>query len=147
MTIKEQLNADLKAAMKSKDAARRDLIRNLQAAIKQKEVDERVDLDDDAVIKVLMSEVKRRRETIEAFEQAGRGDDAAPERDELVLIETYLPQQLSRDELKAIAAAVIAEVGATSPKDISKIMPVLMPKIKGQADGRTVNEVVKELLS
>ncbi len=147
MTIKEQLSADLKEAMKNKEAARRDLIRSLQAAIKQKEVDERTDLDDDAVIKVLMSEAKRRRETIEAFEQAGRGEGADTERGELGMIEAYLPQQLSREDLKAIAAAVIAEVEATSTKDISKIMPILMSKIQGQADGRTVNEVVKELLS
>ncbi|PJF44423.1 MAG: glutamyl-tRNA amidotransferase [Phototrophicales bacterium] len=147
MSIKEQLTADLKAAMKNKDTARRDLIRSLQAAIKQKEVDERIELDDDAVIKILMAEAKRRRETIEAFEQAGRGEDAATEHQELAMIEAYLPKQLSQEELKALAAAVIAEVGATSAKDIGKVMPVLMPKVKGRADGRAVNEVVRELLS
>lgn len=147
MSLKEQLKTDLKEAMKAKDAARRDLIRNLQAAIKQKEVDERSDLDEDAVVKVLMSEAKRRRETIEAFESAGRGEDADAERVELEMIEAYLPKQLSRDELQAIISEVIAEVGATSAKDMGKIMPALMPKIKGQADGKTVNDIVKELLS
>lgn len=146
MTLKTRLSEDLKDAMKNKEIARRDALRTLQAAVKQIEIDKRIELDDAGVIDVLTAEAKKRRESIEAYESGGRSDKAEAERVELSLIETYLPRQLGRDELKALAQAVISEVGATSVKDISKIMPVLMPKVKGQADGRVVNEVVRELL-
>lgn len=146
-SLKIKLNDDLKAAMKNKDLLRRDIVRALQAAIKQVEVDERKELDDAAVLKVLMAEAKRRREAIEAFESGGRTDDANKERHELAMIETYLPKQLSRDEVKAIAQAAIAETGVSSIKELGKVMPVIMAKVQGQADGRTVNEVVRELLN
>lgn len=146
-SLKIKLNDDLKAAMKDKDLPRRDIVRALQAAIKQVEVDERKELDDAAVLKVLMAEAKRRREAIEAFESGGRTDDANKERHELAMIETYLPKQLSRDEVKVIAQAAIAETGVSSIKELGKVMPVIMAKVQGQADGRTVNEVVRELLN
>jgi uncharacterized protein YqeY len=147
MSMKERLNEDLKAAMKNKDFTRRDSLRNLQAAIKQVEIDQRIEMDDEAVIKVLMSEAKKRRESIEAYERAARSDKAENERLELQLIESYLPQQLSRDEIRVIAQAVITEIGAASPKDIGKVMAVIMAKVKGKADGRVVSEVIRELLS
>ena len=147
MSLKDQLKADLKTAMKSKDTQRRDVIRSLQAAIKQKEVDGQKELSDDDVIKVLMAEAKKRTESIEAYESAGRTESAESEKAELVVIQAYLPEQMSRDEIKAIAQAVIDELGVSSPKEMGKVMPALMPKVKGKADGRLVNEVVRELLS
>lgn len=146
MTLKIKLTDDLKAAMKDKDLPRRDTIRALQAAIKQIEVDERKELDDAGVLKVLTAEAKRRREAIEAFESGGRTEDADKERGELSLIESYLPKQLSREEVRAIVQGVISESGVTSIKELGKVMPLVMGKVQGQADGRTVNEVVRELL-
>lgn len=147
MSLKDRLNADLKDAMKSKDTARRDVIRSLQAAIKQVEVDKQTQLDDDAILSVLQSEIKKRRESIEAFESGGRDADAETERQGLAIVETYMPAQLSREEIKAIAETVIAETGASSMKDMGQVMGIIMARVKGQADGRQVNEVVRELLS
>jgi uncharacterized protein YqeY len=146
MELKTRINEDLKAAIKSKDATRRDAIRNLQAAIKQREVDSRKTLEDAEIVEILMTEAKKRRESIEHFEQAGRTDSAESERFELRLIEGYLPQQMSRDEIRAEAQTAIAEVGAVSPKDMGRVMGMLMPRVKGRADGRLVNEIVRELL-
>lgn len=147
MTIKDQLKSDLKDAMRSKDTARRDVIRNLQAAIKQKEVDSQSELDDAAVLKVLMAEAKKRNESIEAYGSAGRDDLVAEEQAELEVIQTYLPKQLSREELEAIVKDVIAETGISSPKEIGKVMPILMQRTAGQADGKTINEIVREQLN
>lgn len=146
-SLKVKLSDDLKTAMKDKDVPRRDILRALQAAIKQVEVDERKELDDAGVLKVLSAEAKRRREAMEAFHSGGRTEDAEKEHQELGMIEAYLPKQLSRDEVKAIAQAAIAETGVTSLKELGKVMPVIMGKVQGHADGRTVNEVVRELLS
>ncbi len=146
MSMKERITQDLKDAMRAKDAAKRDTLRNVQAAIKQVEVDQQKQLDDAGIIKVLMSEAKKRREGIEIYESAGRTADADVERQELGIIESYLPQQLSRDEIKTLAQGVIDDVGATSMKDMGKVMSGLMAKVKGQADGRLVNEIVRELL-
>lgn len=146
MSLKEQLSTDLKTAMRAKDNARRDVIRSLQAAIKQKEVDGQKTLDDDGVLQVLMAEAKKRNESIEAYESAGRRDSVESEKAELVIIQSYLPKQLSRDELRNIAQEVITAQGVTSVKELGKVMPLIMSQVKGQADGRLVNEVVRELL-
>lgn len=146
MSLKAQINEDLKRAMMGKDAARRDAIRIIQAAIKQVEVDSRKELDDTAVQDVLQAEAKKRREAITNYEQAGRTDSADSERFELTLIETYLPKQLTRDEIEAEVKAAIAESGVTSSKEMGKLMGVLMPKVKGRADGKLVNEIVRALL-
>ena len=146
MSLKTQISDDLKKAMIEKDAARRDAVRVIQAAIKQVEVDSRKDLDDAAVMDVLQAEAKKRREAITNFEQAGRTESADSERFELTLIETYLPKQLTREEIEAEVKAAIAQTGVTSSKEMGKLMGVLMPKVKGRADGKLVNEIVRALL-
>lgn len=147
MSIKDEINQDLKQAMRDKDTTRRDALRGLMAAIRQVEVDKRQDLSDDDIISILMTEAKRRRESIESYEEAGRGDDAEQEHFELEVIESYLPRQLSREEITDLVQTTIAEVGAASPQDIGKVMGALMPKVRGQADGRLVNEIVRQQLT
>jgi uncharacterized protein YqeY len=147
MHPKEQIQQDLKAAMKAGDTRKREVLRLLMAAFKQVEVDRRIELSESDALDVLMSEAKKRREAIDEMDKAGRTELADNERYELSLIETYLPQQLGADELRILVQDVIQEVGATTPKDIGKVMKALMPRIKGQADGRQVNAIVQDLLS
>jgi uncharacterized protein YqeY len=147
MHPKEQIQQDLKAAMKAGDTRKREVLRLLMAAFKQVEVDRRIELSESDALDVLMSEAKKRREAIDEMDRAGRTELADNERYELGLIETYLPQQLGVDELRILVQDVIQEVGATTPKDIGKVMKALMPRIKGQADGRQVNAIVQDLLS
>ena len=146
MDPKEQLQQDLKAAMRAKDSRRREVIRMLLAALKQVEIDKRTELTPEDALGILMSEAKKRRESIEEMESAGRTELAQQEQYELSLIEGYLPRQLGREEIETFAREAISEVGATTPKDMGNVMRVLMPRIKGQADGKLVNAVVRELL-
>lgn len=147
MNPKEQIQQDLKEAMKSGDTRRREVLRLMMAAFKQVEVDKRIQLSDDDSISVLMTEAKKRRESIEEMDRAGRAALAEQERYELGVIEAYLPQQLSRAEIEDLVRAAIQESGATTPKDMGKVMQVLMPRVKGKADGKLVNAVVKDLLA
>lgn len=147
MHPKEQLQSDLKVAMKAKDVKRREVLRLLMAAFKQVEVDTRKELSAEDAVDILMTEAKKRREAITEMEGAGRSELAEQEKYELSVIETYLPQQLSREEVEAIAREVIAEVGATTPKEMGNVMKALMPRVKGQADGKLVNSVVRDLLT
>lgn len=142
-----QLQAALKEAMKSKDKERRDVIRMMQSAIKQVEIDTQKDLDAASVIEVLQKEAKKRRETITEMEDAGRDEQAESERHELQIIEDFLPRQLSDDEIRAIVKEVIAETGASSPKDTGQVMGPVMQRVKGLADGKRVNPIVKDELS
>ncbi len=144
---KARLQQALKAAMMSKDIVRRDVIRMIMSAIKQVEVDTRRDLTPDEVYAVLQKEAKTRRESIEEKEKAGRAAAAEDERRELAILEEFLPQQLSREQIAALVREVIAQTGAAGPRDMGKVMGVLMPKVKGMADGKLVNDVVRELLS
>ena len=146
MSLKEQLRADMAAAMREGDTVRRDTLRLVLAAVKQAEVDEQVTLDDGAVQAVLAKQAKQRRESIADYEKAGRPELAAQEAAEVLLIESYLPQMMSREEVEAIAAEVIAESGVTDVKGMGQVMGRLMPRFKGRADGRLVNEVVRDLL-
>ena len=146
MSLKEQLRADMAAAMRQGDTARRDTLRLVLAAVKQAEVDEQATLDDRAVQAVLAKQAKQRRESIADYEKAGRPELAAQEAAEVLLIESYLPQMMSREEVEAIAAEVIAESGVTDVKGMGQVMGRLMPRFKGRADGRLVNEVVRDLL-
>ncbi|MCC7209004.1 MAG: GatB/YqeY domain-containing protein [Anaerolineae bacterium] len=146
MGPKERLQEDLKTAMKANEPARRDTLRLIQAAIRQVEVDKRITMNDDQVYDLLSTEAKKRRDSIAEAQKAGRGDIVEKEQAELALIESYLPQQLSRDELEAEVRQAIAEAGATSAKDMGKVMKVLMPRVKNRADGKLVNDVVKALL-
>jgi hypothetical protein len=146
MHPKTRIQDDLKAAMKSGDVPRREALRLLMAAFKQVEVDKRIELSENDAIDILMSEAKKRREAIEEMENAGRADLAAQERYELGVTEKYLPKQLTREEIEKIARELIQEVGATTPKDSGSVMKVLMPRVKGEADGKLVNAVVQDLL-
>ena len=146
MSLKEQLRADMTAAIREGDTARRDTLRLVLAAIKQAEVDEQATLDDAGVQALLAKQAKQRRESIADYEKAGRPELAAQEAAEVALIESYLPQMMSRQEVEAVAAAVIAESGVTDVKGMGQVMGRLMPRLKGKADGRLVNEVVRDLL-
>lgn len=145
--LKQELQNALKIAMKAKDSERRDAIRLLQSAIKQAEIDGRSELDDDAIMDILRREAKKRRETISELEGAGRSEDADGERLELAVTEAFLPRQLSKDELTPIVQSAIAEVGATSVKEMGQVMRAVMPKVRGLADGKAINAMVRELLS
>lgn len=142
-----QLQAALKDAMKTKDAQRRDVIRNLNSAIKQVEVDEQKDLEAADVVAILQKEAKRRRESIDEYNAAGRADLAEVEAYELTVIESFLPAQLDEAAITQIVQEVIAQVGAAGPKDMGKIMGPLMARVKGLADGKLVNRIVKEQLN
>lgn len=146
MTLKEQLRLDLADAMRSGDNEKRDTLRLLLAAVKQTEVDGQKSLDDAGVQAVLTKQAKQRRESIADYEQAGRDDLAEREKAELLIIESYLPQMMSREEIMDVATQTIANLGASGPKDTGRVMGSLMPQVKGKADGRLVSEVVRELL-
>lgn len=144
--LKDVLQDALKQAMRNKDSERRNVIRLVQSAIKQVEVDDQKELDNDEVEAILQKEAKKRRESIVELEGAGRVEDAANEQFELEVIEEFLPKQLTEDELKPIVQDAINEVGATSMKEMGQIMKIVMPKVQGRADGRQVNAIVKEIL-
>lgn len=146
MNLKDQLRADMATAMRDGDNDKRNTLRLLLAAVKQTEVDDQVTLDDAGVQVVLTKQAKQRRESIDDYEKAGRAEMAANEKMEMTIIESYLPQMMGKEEVKALAAQVIAELGITDMKGTGQIMGRLMPQLKGQADGRIVNEVVRELL-
>jgi hypothetical protein len=152
MTLKQRLTDDMKAAMKSGDKARLGVIRLVNAAIKQREVDERVELDDAAVIAVMEKMVKQRKDSVVQYQAAGREDLAVIERDEIAVIEAYLPEKLGEAEVLAAIDAAIAELcdnsgGATGPADMGKLMAVLKPRLAGQADMGDVSRLVKQRLA
>jgi uncharacterized protein YqeY len=146
MAIKEQLRSDMADAMRAGDKEKRDTLRLLLAAIKQVEVDQRSTLDDTDVQNVLAKQAKQRRESIAEYEAAERQEQANQEKAELEIIKSYLPQMMSRQEVEEIAAQTVVDLGATSPKDMGRVMGRLMPQVKGKADGSMVSEVVRELL-
>jgi uncharacterized protein YqeY len=147
MTTREQLNAALREAMVTKDVVTRDVVRMALSAVKQVEVDQRQELSDEEIQAVLQREARTRRESIAEAENAGRTETINEEKTRLAILERFLPQQLSREQVTAIAREAIAQSGATSAKDMGKVMPLLMPKVRGLADGKMVNDVVRELLS
>jgi hypothetical protein len=146
MSTKEKLTEDMKTAMKAKDSARLSTIRMLISVIKNKEIDLRHELTDEEVSAVISTSVKQRRDSIEQFTTGGRQDLVEKEEAEVAVLLSYLPQQLSEEEIRDIVKSAIAETSATSGKDMGKVMKVIMPKTKGKADGALVNKVVKELL-
>ncbi|WP_372161600.1 GatB/YqeY domain-containing protein [Xanthomonas axonopodis pv. cyamopsidis] len=147
MSLKQQLTDDMKAAMKSGDKHSLGVIRLINAAIKQKEVDERIEMDDAAVIAVLDKMVKQRKDSVTQFEAAARDDLAQIEREEIVVIERYLPAKMGEAEIVAAIRAAISENGASSPADIGKLMGALKPKLAGQADMGLVSTLVKQQLA
>jgi uncharacterized protein YqeY len=147
MTLKQRLTDDMKAAMKGGDKDTLGVIRLINAAIKQKEVDERIELDDAAVVAVLDKMVKQRRDSVSQYEAANRADLADVERAEIVVIERYLPAKMGEGEILAAIDAAIAETGASGPADMGKLMGALKPKLAGQADMGQVSALVKRRLA
>lgn len=147
MSMKQQLTDDMKAAMKAGEKDKLGVIRLINAAIKQKEVDERIELDDTAVIAVLDKMVKQRKDSVSQYEAAAREDLAAIERAEIVVIEAYLPAKMGEAEIAAAIQAAIAETGATGPADMGKLMGALKPRLAGQADMGVVSKLVKQALA
>ncbi|MCI5643355.1 GatB/YqeY domain-containing protein [Peptoniphilus sp. SGI.035] len=147
MSLKERLMADLKEAMKSKNKLRKDVITMVRAAIKQKEVDERVELNDSDIENIISKQLKEKKSSIEEFKKGNREDLVKQTNDEIEILLEYLPEQLSDEELKEIIKKVIDENEITSMKDIGKLMKIVMPLIKGKADGKQVNVIAKELLN
>ena len=147
MSLKAKLTDDMKAAMKSGDKERLGTIRLINAAIKQREVDERIMLDDAQVLAVLEKMLKQRRDSITQFEAANRNDLADKEKAEVVVIQAYMPAQMTLAEVDAAIAAAIAESGATGPKDMGKVMGLVKPKVAGRTDMGKLSELVKAKLS
>ena len=147
MSLKAQITEDMKTAMRAKDTERLGTIRLLQAAMKQKEVDERVELDDAMVIAIVDKMIKQRKDSIAAFETANRQDLADKEKAEIAVIEGYLPQRMSAEEISAAVKAIVAEVGATGPGDMGKVMGAVKTQLAGKADMGLVSAAVKAALS
>ena len=147
MTLKEQITEDMKTAMRAKDSERLGTIRLLLAALKQKEVDERVELDDAMVVAIVDRLVKQRKDSVTAFTQGGRTDLADKEAAEIKVLEVYLPQRLGADEVAAEVKAIVAELGATGPGDMGKVMGAVKARLAGKADMGQVSAAVKAALS
>ena len=147
MSLKERVTEDMKAAMRAKDAERLGTIRMLLAACKQREVDERIVLDDTAVIGLVDKLIKQRKDSITAFEQGGRADLVAKESAEIQVLQAYLPQRLNAEETAAAVAAIVASLGATGPGDMGKVMAAAKAQLAGKADMASVSAAVKTALS
>ena len=147
MSLKARITEDMKAAMKAKEAAKLSAIRLLTAAIKQKEVDERVELDDAAVAAVIEKLVKQRKDSVTQYEAANRQDLADIEKAEIVILSAYLPEKMSSEEVAAAVAAAVAQTGAKGPADMGKLMGVLKPQLAGKADMAEVSKLVKAALA
>lgn len=147
MSLKEQISNDIKTAMKEKNAPLRDALRLLSSAMKQIEVDERKELSDDDIIKIIQKQVKQRNDAMSQYRDAGREDLYEKEASEAAIFETYLPKQLSDEELENAILTIIAETGAASMKDIGRVMGAASKTLGVQADGKRINECAKALLS
>ena len=145
--LKQKLTDDLKQAMRDRDKVKLSVIRLVMAAIKNAEIARQTTLDDADILGIIAKEARQRRESVEAFRQGNRQDLVAQEEAELTVLQGYLPQQMSREEIIAEARRVIEEVGAQGPGDKGKVMPKLVTQLKGRADGREINAVVTELLA
>ena len=146
MSLKEQLLEDMKEAMKQKDTVRKNAIQMARAAILQTEKDNQITLDDDGVIDVIAKEVKKRKDVLPEYEKSGRDDLVRDLKTEIETLMKYLPQQLTEEELEAIVRQTVEETGASSPRDMGRVMQAVMPKVKGRADGKMVNAIVKKIL-
>jgi len=147
MSLKQQITEDMKAAMRAKETARLGTIRLLTAAIKQKEVDERIEVTDAHILTIIEKMIKQRKDSISQFEAGGRQDLADIEKAELVILSAYMPASLSETEIHAEVAAAVAATGASGPQDMGKVMAVLKPKLAGRADMTMVSGIVKTALS
>ena len=147
MSLKEKLSEDMKAAMRAKESEKLATIRLINAAIKQREVDERVELGDDQVLSVIEKMIKQRKDSITQFEAGGRQDLADKEKSEITVLATYMPAQMSEAEVQAEVAAAVVQSGASGPQDMGKVMAVLKPKLAGRADMTAVSGLVKAALA
>jgi len=143
----QQIQEDLIRSMKAKDGNRISVLRLLLSSIKNREIEKKDALDDEEVLAEITSSAKRRRESMEAFKEGGRMDLVEKEESELVILQEYLPEQLSPDEIRSVVQEVVGAVGATNTSDLGKVMKELMPRLRDKADGKLVNEIVKEVLS
>ncbi|MDN6639425.1 MAG: GatB/YqeY domain-containing protein [Tetragenococcus sp.] len=147
MTLLTKLNDDLKAAMKNKDKESLQVIRMLKTSLQNEQINLGRDLTEEEELTIISREMKQRRDSLAEFEQAGRDDLAEKTKSEIAIVEKYLPTQLTEEDLRPIISDAIEQTGASSPKEFGKVMGVVMPKVKGKADGNQVNAIVKELLN
>ena len=149
MSLKEQLTEDMKTAMKAKEEGKQRLsvIRMVRSALRQVEIDGKKELDDNGVIDIISKEVKMRKDSIEEFKKGDREDLVAQVEAEIVVLMSYLPVQLSEDEIRNLVKEAVTASGASSQKEMGKVMALLMPKVKGRADGKLVNTIVREMLN
>lgn len=147
LSLLTTLNEDMKQAMRAKDKETLQVIRMLKASIQNEQIKKGQDLNDEEELTVLSREMKQRRDSLAEFEKADRTDLADKVKKEIVIVENYLPAQLSEEEIRAIVTEAVAKTGASSPKEFGKVMGAVMPKVKGKADGNQVNAIVKELLN
>ena len=147
MSLFEKIDQDIKKALKAGEKERLTVLRGLKSDLKYRQIDKAEELTDDDVIAVLSSSAKKRRESIEQFQKGGREDLVQKEQSELAIITSYLPEQLSEEKLRRIISDAIAESGADSPQKVGLVMKIVMPKIKGQADGKLVNKLAMEMLA
>lgn len=146
MSLSERLNDDMKAAMRNKDKFRLSVIRMVRSSVKNMEIDQRKTLTDNEILDILNRELKQRKDSLHEFEKAGRDDLVQSLQAEIAIIAEYLPEQLSEEEIATIVKDTIQETGASSRSDIGKVMAALMPKVKGRADGKLVNQLVQQNL-
>lgn len=147
MSLKKRLTDEMKSAMKAKEKLRLSTIRMVISAIKNKEIEKGGELDDSGVEEVIVKAVKQRRDSAGQFRKAERAELAEKEEAEIVILQAYLPEQMGDDQIRELACAAVEEAGVTSIKEMGKVMGLLMPKVKGKADGSAVNRIVKEILS
>lgn len=147
MSLKDKLADDLKSAMKNKDTIRKNVVQMVRAGVLQIEKDKQITLDDEGVLDVIAKQLKQRRDSLPDYEKSGREDLISELKSEMDVLMEYLPKQLTRDELEAIVKEAVCETGASSMKDMGKVMAAVMPKTKGRADGKVINEIAKNLLS
>ena len=146
MSLKERLLEDMKAAMRDRDTVRKNTIQMVRSAVLQVEKDDKVTLDDDGIIDVLAKEVKKRRDSLPEFEKSGREDLVKDLKSEIEVLLEYLPQQLTEEELEVIVKKAIEDTGASSAKDLGKVMQAVMPQVKGRADGKMINQIAKKYI-
>lgn len=147
MSLKKNLMEDMKSSMKNKDTIKKNTITMIRAAIKQREVDERIELSDEDILEIISKQLKEKRMAIEEFNKGNRQDLVELTEKEIEILLKYLPKQLSEEEIEEIVVETIKEINATSMKDIGIIMKAVMPKVKGKADGNMVNKVVRKILN
>lgn len=145
-SLKRRINQDAKEALKSKDTLTLNVLRMLKSEIRYKEIERGSELSDDDVISVLSSAIKKRKDSIQQFEKGGRDDLASKEKQELTVVAKYMPEQLGEEELSQIVSQAISEEGATGASDLGKVMKLVMPKVRGRADGKKINQMVSSQL-